>query len=276
MRHLNPLEPGVMFWAGRDHVSEIKSLGVRCGQLGIPGAMDITVHDADDWKAALDEEEFTLVTVFAAFNGESYADIPSVRRTVGLLPESTREERLERTREVCDFAALLGVRSVACHVGVIPEDPEHPDHVAVRDAVRTICDHAARHLQTFALETGQESAQVLQSFLDEVDRPNVAVNFDPANMILYGVGHPIDALRVLARRVVSVHCKDGDWPNANHTGALGEERALGKGAVDVEKFVRTLREIGFRGPLNIERESPDQAERLRDIRDAVSLLKSLT
>jgi sugar phosphate isomerase/epimerase len=101
--------------------------------------------------------------------------------------------------------------------------------VRVLDLVRRICDHAASHSQTFALETGQERAEVLLAFIRDVDRPNLKINFDPANLILYGTGEPIAALQLLAPLVVSVHCKDGDWPPAGQPGMLGKERALAGG-----------------------------------------------
>jgi sugar phosphate isomerase/epimerase len=275
MHDLKPLEPGVMFWAGRDRLAEIKSLGVRCGQLGIPGTVELTRGGAAEWKAALEREGFTLVTVFAAYEGESYADIATVARTVGFVPGDTRERRERRTIELSDFAAAVGVGSIACHIGCVPEDANDADYVAVRDMVRRICDHAAANRQTFALETGQERAEVLLEFFRDVDRANLRINFDPANMILYGTGDPIEALRVLAPHVASVHCKDGDWPPRDAPGALGTERPLGEGSVGVDRFVQTLREIGFRGPLNIEREAENQEQRLRDIRRAVELLRRL-
>jgi sugar phosphate isomerase/epimerase len=276
MQPVRPMEVGVMFWAERDSLAEIKSLGVCCGQLGIPGSMELTDTAAQDWKAALDDQEFTIVTVFAAYNGENYADLPTVERTVGFIPRETRAERLERTKAVSDFAAVLGAPSVACHVGFVPEDENNPDYIAVRDGVRDICDHAAKHLQNFALETGQEPAEVLLRFFKDVDRPNLRINFDPANMILYGTGDPIEALKLLAPHVDSVHCKDGDWPPKDVAGALGSEKPLGQGSVGMDRFVNTLREIGFRGPLNIEREAENQEERIRDIRAAVGLLRKLT
>jgi sugar phosphate isomerase/epimerase len=275
MQDLKPLEPGVMFWAERDNLAEIKSLGVRCGQLGFFGTTPLTESAAARWQADLARENFTVVTVFAAYNGESYADIPTVARTVGFVPPDTREERERRTLDLSDFAARLGVGGIACHIGCVPEDRAHPDYAAVRDMVRRVCDRAAGHSQTFALETGQEPAQVLLAFFKDVDRPNLRINFDPANMILYGTGDPIDALRTLAPHVVSVHCKDGDWPPKGVPGALGTERPLGSGSVGIERFVATLRDIGFRGPLNVEREAEDQRERLSDIRKAVQLLRSL-
>ena len=275
MQSLKEHEAGVMFWAGRDSLEEIISLGVRCGQLGIPGDLSLDDSVAAKWKSEIDAANFTVVTVVAAYNGESYADIPTVQRTVGFIPRATREEREERTREISDFAAALGVGGIACHIGFVPEDTTHPDYMAVCEMVRRIADHAATHGQTFALETGQEPAHVLQRFLKDVDRSNVGINFDPANMILYGTGDPIEALKVLGAEVLSVHAKDGDWPPRDRPGALGAERPLGHGSVDIPRFVKTLKEVGFRGPLNIEREAENQEERISDIRRAVRLLNLL-
>lgn len=277
MPDLKPLEVGLMFWAGRDApqtLREVKSFGVHCGQLGIPGSMQLE-SATGAWRRALEEESVKVVTVFAAYNGESYADIPTVQRTVGFIPRATRAERVARTLAISDFAAVLNVASVACHIGFVPEDPADPEYAAVRDLVRKICDHAAGNGQTFALETGQEPAKVLLEFLQDVDRPNVRINFDPANMILYGTGDPIEALAILGSHVISVHCKDGDWPPKDQPGALGTERPLGQGAVGIARFVNKLKEIGYQGPLNIEHEIENREERVRDIRGAVELLTRL-
>ena len=265
-----------MFWAVRDTLQEIASLGVRCGQLGTPGDIELNASLAREWKAALEQTQFSIVTVFAAYTGEDYADIPTVKRTVGFIPHETRQQRERRTYEVSDFAAALGVRSVATHVGFIPENQNHPDYIAVRGMVRRVADHAAGHGQTFALETGQEPAHVLRHFLKDVDRPNLGINYDPANMILYGTGDPIDALSLLGPLIRSVHAKDGDWPPADRPQALGIERPLGQGSVGIPRFLEKLKEIDFRGPLNIEREADNQQERIADIRNAVVYLKNLT
>jgi sugar phosphate isomerase/epimerase len=271
MPDLTPLEPGVMFWAGRDDPDTIRALGVRCGQLGIPPEIAL---DAIAWKTAL--EDLTIVTVFAAFAGESYADIPTVQATVGFVPPATRAEREDRFYEISDLASQLGVAAIACHIGCVPEDRTARAYLDVRDLVRRICDYAGHHRQSFALETGQESAAALRQFILDVDRPNLRINFDPANMILYGTGDPIEALDTLAPYVESVHAKDGDWPPRDRPQALGSERPLGQGSVGIPRFVEKLREIGFRGPLNVERETDDPQERLRDIGSAITILRELT
>lgn len=284
MRQLGELEIGVMFWAGADPVEtlrEVKSLGVRCGQLGVPG--DMALESAvEPWKSALEQEQFTLVTIFCSYAGESYADLPTVQNTVGFVPQATRVQREQRTKDVSHFAAALGVESIACHVGFVPENIqgsvpgaiEDPEYIAVRDVVRRICDHAAHHHQTFALETGQERADVLLRFIADVDRPNVRINFDPANLIMYGTGDPIQALGLLGQHVVSVHAKDGSWPAKHGTSTLGVEMPLGHGALGLEQFIAKLKQVGYTGTIHVEREGaagPEQ--RLADIRAAVELLK---
>ncbi|MFN7994192.1 MAG: sugar phosphate isomerase/epimerase family protein [Bryobacteraceae bacterium] len=278
MQLLKDMEIGVMFWAGRDPAEtlrELKSLGVRCGQMGIPGDMKLE-GAAAGWRRALEDARFTVVTVFAAYDGESYADIPTVQRTVGFIPPATRAERESRTLAVSDFAAAIGVPGIATHIGFVPEDRLSSDYLGVREVVRRVCDHAATHGQTFALETGQEPADALLDFLLLTNRENLRINFDPANMILYGTGDPIAALGTLAPHVISVHCKDGDWPAKDIPGALGEEQPLGQGAVGMERFIAKLKEIRYKGPLTIEREASDPVQRIRDIEMAVGLLRRVT
>src|SRR4051794_18421804 len=128
MQVLRDMEIGVMFWGGGDpaaKVREQKAFGVRCGQMGVPG--DARLDNAAEWKQALADENFTLVTVFAAFTGEDYADIPTVERTVGFIPRATRAEREARTLAISDMAAELGVPSIALHVGMVPESNRDED-----------------------------------------------------------------------------------------------------------------------------------------------------
>jgi L-ribulose-5-phosphate 3-epimerase len=275
---LDDLEIGLMFWAGKDAratLQRVKSFAVRAGQLGFPG--DLPLDGAvERWDEALTAEHFTAVTAVCSYAGEDYSDIPTVQRTVGLVPRDTRAERVARTKAVSDVARGLGIESVACHIGFVPEEAHDPLYSEVRDVAREVCDHCGKNGQAFTLETGQEPAKVLLRFLGDVKRDNLKINFDPANMILYGTGDPIEALDVLGKHVLSVHCKDGDWPDRDQPAALGTERPLGKGSVDIPKFVSKLKEIGYRGVLAIEREEPDEAKRTADVKRAVKLLRSLT
>lgn len=278
MLGLKDLEIGLVFWAqenARETLRQVKEFGVRCGQLGFPGGLSLE-GAAERWDAALTESQFIATTVVCSYSGEDYADVPTVVQTVGLVPQATRKERIARTKAVSDVAAKLAIDSVACHIGFVPEDANDASYAAIRDVAREICDHCAANGQSFTLETGQEPAKVLLRFIQDVDRANLKINFDPANMILYGTGDPIEALDVLGKHVISVHCKDGDWPPVDQPQALGMEKPLGEGSVDMPRFLAKLKEIGYRGVLAIEREEPDSHRRAQDIRKAISLLKRLT
>ena len=278
MLGLEDLEIGLMFWAGPDAkatLKQVKSFGVRAGQLGFPGALPLE-GAAEAWDKALTEEHFTAITAVCAYIGEDYADIPTVQRTVGLVPHKTRAERIARTKAVSDVARQLGIDSVACHIGFVPENEQEPLYGEIRDVTRELCDYCGTNGQSFTLETGQEPAKVLLRFIEDVKRANLKINFDPANMILYGTGDPIEALDVLAKYVISVHCKDGDWPPRDKPAALGVEKALGEGSVHVEQFIHKLKEVGYRGVLSVEREEPDQEKRTADLRKGVALLRELT
>lgn len=278
MPTLKDREIGIFFWAEPDAQAALKAVkqcGVVSGQLAIDGAVVLNQETAQAWREALAAEDFHVCTVFAAYTGEDYADIPTVERTVGFIPRDTRAEREVRTREVIEFAASLGVKSFGCHVGYIPHDKNHPDFVGVRDMVRRIADFAATHGMTYCLETGQEPAGQLLEFFNDVDRPNVKINFDPANMILYGTGEPIAAFRLLRGHVISVHGKDGDWPDASKPGSLGCERLLGEGSVDIPKFMAALKETGYTGPICVESGVHGEANRWEVLSRAVAILDSL-
>jgi sugar phosphate isomerase/epimerase len=281
MAELEPLQVGVMFWTGgelgidarpADIAKMVAELGVQCGQIGIHGGADLGEASRQAWRQALADEGLTVVTAFPGFDGESYADIPAVKDTVGYVPAATRHAREERTREASDFAKALGIPGVATHIGFVPEDRAAPDYLAVRDLVRRVCDHCRDNGQTFALETGQEPAEALKAFIEDVDRPNLGVNFDPANMILYGSGEPLDALQVVQQWLLTVHCKDAKWPAVE--GEWGAETPLGQGDVGMERFVAKLKDYGYSGPLTIEREIVGDAQRA-DIEQGVALLERL-
>ena len=131
--------------------------------------------------------------------------------------------------------------------------------------------------QRLNLETGQESADHLLEFISDVERDNLFINFDPANMILYGTGDPIEALKKVGHLVRSVHCKDATWaPEGQRGTAWGAEVALGEGDVGMETYLRTLKDLGYEGPLTIEREIAHDRERQKaDIGQAVRLLEEL-
>ena len=250
-------------------------LGVPTVHLHAPSKASRTPEKAKEFLARLEELGITITAVFGGFEGESYADIPTTARTVGLVPPETRAARTAEMKEVADFARRLGVDVVALHVGFVPHDASDPlyrDAVAV---VQEICDHCQGNGQRLHLETGQESPEGLLQFHADVARDNLFINFDPANMILYGSGEPIAALKKVGKYVRSVHCKDARWA-ANPGKEWGAEVPLGEGDVGFEDFLATLKALGYDGPLTIEREIPQEPNRQKEeIGRGVKLLNEL-
>ncbi len=252
-----------------------QELGIPTIQLHAPAKESRTPQRAKEFLAQLEAMGITITAVFGGFEGESYADIPTVVRTVGLVPPETRAQRTAEMKEIADFAKLLGCEVAALHIGFVPHDTSDPMYTEVIGVAQDLCDHCAGNGQRLHLETGQESADGLLQFIGDVGRDNLFINFDPANMILYGSGEPIEALKKVGQYVRSVHCKDATW--ADKPGEeWGAEVPLGQGAVGMETFVRTLAELGYTGPLTIEREIPQEPDRQKaEIGAGVDLLTAL-
>lgn len=250
-------------------------LGIRSIHLHSPHEKSRTPERAAEFTKQLSDLGIKISCVFAGFEGESYADIPTVCKTVGLVPKETRAARTVELQAIADFARTLGVDVVGVHLGFVPHDTSDPDYAQMIDLTRDICAHCKRNGQALHLETGQEPVDVLIRFLDDVAVDNLFVNFDPANMILYGAGEPIPALQALGSHVHSVHCKDATWSDQPGI-TWGREVALGEGDVDFGAFLDTLAKIGYEGPLTIEREIPQEPERQKaEIGRAIELLDRL-
>jgi sugar phosphate isomerase/epimerase len=245
------------------HLNVAHELGVPTIQLHTPRAASRTPQRAKEFLARVTDLGMKITVVFGGFEGESYADIPTVKRTVGLVPPETGAARLKEMKEIADFTRLLGVDAVGLHIGFVPHDTADPVYGQVLTVARDLCNHCKAQNQRVHLETGQESADTLLRFLADTGCDNLFVNFDPANMILYGSGDPIDALKKVARYVRSVHCKDAKWA-ARPGEEWGAEVPLGQGDVGMERFLRTLKEIGYEGPLTIEREIPQEPARQKE------------
>lgn len=252
-----------------------QELGIPTIQLHAPHRSTRTPEIAERFLEKLESLNIHLTAVFGGFEGESYADIPTVCETIGLVPPATRAVRLQEMKEISDFARLLGCDVIALHLGFVPHDPTEPLYQEVIDVTRQLCEHASQNDQAVHLETGQETAPALVQFINDTKLDNLFINFDPANMILYGTGEPIAALREVGKFVRSVHCKDAVWSDEPGK-TWGQEVPLGSGQVDMELYLATLKEIGYRGPLTIEREIPQEPERQKEeIGHAVRLLTEL-
>lgn len=253
----------------------ISRLRVPTIQLHAPHPDKRDPDSAHSFNAQLREMGVRCTAVFGGFEDESYADIPTVVRTVGLVPEATRQSRLKEMFQISDFASWLGCDTVALHLGFIPHDSAADGYEDIVDVTAKLCDHCDNHGQFLHLETGQETAEGLLQFIHQVGRANLKVNFDPANMILYGTGEPIETLRKVGQHVRSVHCKDAKWSDKPGQ-TWGAEVPLGQGDVGMEDYLKTLQQIGYEGPLTIEREIPQDPDRQQaEIGQAIELLTRL-
>lgn len=203
--------------------------------------------------------------------GEDYSTLESIRDTGGLVPDQHWQANLEIARDVARIARDNDIELVSFHAGFIPHDQSDPLFATMLERIRTVADCYADHGLQLLFETGQETAADLMEFLDVLDRDNVGVNFDPANMILYGKGDPIEALAKLLPRIKQVHIKDA-LPTQT-PGTWGTEVAIGDGAVDWQAFMQTLRDGNYTGDLIIEREAGE--DRRGDVRTAISRINPL-
>lgn len=258
------------------HLEVAEELKIPTVQVHAPHKQTRTKEAAENFIKKCNDAGIEITAVFGGFDGESYVDIPTTTQTVGLVPAATRAERTQEMKEISDFAKLLGCNTVALHLGFVP-NRESDNYKNLLECTRDLLDHVAGNGQQLNLETGQETADHLLEFISDVERENLFINFDPANMILYGTGDPIEALKKVGQYVRSVHCKDATWAAPEERGkSWGCEVPLGEGDVGMETYLRTLQDLGYTGPLTIEREIAHDRERQKaDIGHAVNLLRGL-
>jgi len=192
--------------------------------------------------------------------------------TIGLVPRETRAARIAHIKKASDFAKQCGIPAVQTHCGFIPENPNDEVYRETVTAMREVAAYCKRNGQNFRYETGQETPITLVRAIQDVGMDNQGVNFDLANLILYGKANPVDAIELLGPYVQGIHAKDGLWPT--NPKWLGEEVAIGKGKVDFPRIIGRLKELDYRGAVTIEREisGPRQME---DVRSAITYLEKL-
>jgi L-ribulose-5-phosphate 3-epimerase len=254
----------------QDLVTKLESTGVRRLQL----ALDPLRENPGVWGSAFDlfaKNGITIASGMFGCLGEDYATLDSIRRTGGIAPDATWEENRKNIQASAVLAQKLGLRLVTFHAGFLPHDSSDPAFARMIGRLVEVADFFAAGNMTLGLETGQETAQDLLQVLKAVDRRNLAVNFDPGNMILYDKGDPIEALRSLGSWVRQVHIKDATRTKV--PGTWGEEVTAGTGQVHWRAFFSVLQDLKFTGDIIIEREAGQ--DRVGDIRKARALLESI-
>jgi L-ribulose-5-phosphate 3-epimerase len=260
---LQPAHPQQLF----QHLRAIGLNRVQC-------ALDPIRENAAVWGQfgeACRREQVQLVSGMFGTVGEDYSTMESIRRTGGVVPDETWEENWENIQANAALAQKLGLKLVTFHAGFLPHHESDPGFEKLLHRIRLIADVFAAKGIDLAFETGQETAETLKIFLEKLGRVNVGVNFDPANMILYDKGDPLDSLRTLASWLKQCHLKDAT--RTRQAGTWGAEVAVGTGAVKWREFFEILQSIPFPGYCCIEREAGEQ--RVRDIVRARELVEGL-
>jgi L-ribulose-5-phosphate 3-epimerase len=251
-------------------IDQVQQIGLKTVQI----ALDPIRENPEVWgktKELCAEKGIILVSGMFGTMGEDYTTMESIRRTGGVVPDATWADNWKNIQQTADLARTMGVRLVTFHAGFLPHDHSSPEFKKLVSRIGQIADHFKRKGLELAFETGQEDADDLELFLIQLNRPNVGVNFDPANLILYDRGDPIDALHTLGKRLRQVHIKDAI--RTKTPGEWGQEVPVGTGEVDWQEFFRALDSLRFAGFCCIEREAGSQ--RLVDIKTAREFIAKL-
>lgn len=251
--------------------SDVAGVAAAMRQLGIDRvnlALKLAFRDGGEaYLDAVRRQNWTVSATTIGFAQEDYSTLESIRATGGILPDDSWPENRRIVVRAAEITAGLGVRCLTMHAGFIESD-DPAQARRLHDRLLSLADEAGRRGIVLLMETGQETASALRALLEELNHPALGVNFDPANMILYGKGNPVEAVRTLGPWIKHVHIKDA--VRTRQPGTWGTEVPWGDGEVGAEPFLRALCDAGFSGTLAIEREGGDN--RLGDIQLAAERL----
>lgn len=266
---------GVCSWSLRpDSPAALAERVTDCGLSSVQLALDPILRgewSLADTRNALESTDISILSAMLRTEGEDYSTLDSINLTGGLRPDHHWKANLERARKAAPLVRELGASLVTFHAGFLPHDPHDPLRAVMLDRLTVVHDIFADAGVETALETGQESAETLRELLEELALPHLGVNFDPANMILYDMGDPVQALTTLAPWVKQIHLKDAT--RTTTPGQWGTEVPIGSGEVDWARFFDAMRAANLSVDLCIEREAGE--DRVGDIRKGLTHLASL-
>jgi len=260
---LQPTDP-------EDLVQKLRATGIRRVQLALDPLRESPKIWGDTEKLFHDND-ITIVSGMVACLGEDYSTLESIRLTGGIAPDATWERNLKNFRACAVIAKKLGLKLVTFHAGFLPPDESHQTFGKMLRRLDETADIFMVQNILLGLETGQETAPELAGLLHQLNHPNIGVNFDPANMLMYDKGDPVKALHVLAPWIRQVHIKDAR--RTKISGTWGAEVPVGTGEVDWRAFFSTFKHVIFNVNLAIEREYGDN--RIADIRAARGVVEKM-
>jgi len=257
---------GVCSWSLGNDFEKIAEAGVDCVHLAIAPAI---ANNGNQYLAKVAKSKLKITATMINFPQEDYSTLESIKATGGIVPDDCWWDNRELALRAIELTAELKVRFLSMHFGFI-ETQNLAKAKTLIERTKMLADKAGEHNVTLLMETGQESADELRGFIEKLHHPALGVNFDPANMILYGKGNPVEAVGILGPWIKHVHIKDA--LRAKMPGEWGTEVVWGTGEVNAVGFLKALKLVDYTGALAVEREGGD--DRLGDIKTAVNMLKN--
>jgi len=253
-----------------------ESVIAKVHELGFPVCEiytnNLDLDSADRLRRALDGYGIEASAVSSLGPGRMVWDFYEGPLTIGIVPREWRRKRVDHFKRASDFAKRAAIPAFDTHCGFIPENPNDPLYKETVEALHEVVSYCRSNGQTFLYHAGQETPVTLLRAIQDVGLDNQGVCLDTANPIMYDTGHPVDALDVYGQYLRAVNPKDGLYPT--NPKDLGKEVPIGQGKVGFPRFIQRLKELGYRGPLNIEREISGP-EQIADIKKAKLFLEQL-
>ena len=267
-----PLRLGLIIGIGKDPdaaMAKVRDLGLPTSQIFVD---EFEMDLVGKLRQALEKHQMEATSLVVGGPGKEVWDFYQGPLTIGLVPRDTRAARIAHIKNASDFAKQCGIQAVQTHCGFIPENPNDPVYKETITAMKEVAGYCKNNGQNFRYETGQETPITLVRAIEDVGLDNQGVNFDLANLILYGKANPVDAIELLGPYVQGIHAKDGLFPT--NPKDLGKEVPIGKGKVDFPRIIEQLKRLNYQGAVTIEREisGPQQ---VADVREAKAYLEKL-
>lgn len=271
----------------REGLLKAKQIGADGVQIyAVEGELDparLSGEQRKEWKSYIDGLGLEISALVGDLGGHGFQD------------PAANPAKVEKSKRILDLAVELGTNIVTTHIGVVPDDPNSRIYETMLQACKELSDYADSLKAHFAIETGPEDAATLKGFLDRLGSKGVAVNFDPANMVMVTGDDPVQGVHTLKDYIVHTHAKDGvrlrigdpraiygsfgfdplDHANIAQEAESGDyfrEVPLGQGGVDWPNYLKALKDVGYGGYLTIEREVGADPE--KDIKEAIVFLRN--